>query len=114
MGDEYAWSSAIFYFGYLAWSWPNSYLLARLPIGKYLGTTVYVLLTAATIYMLTSADQLPLGRHSHVSCSQQGLCYARDGPLLSGGGRSRSRPRIRAYYGLILQERRATDTVDPP
>ncbi|OJJ52430.1 hypothetical protein ASPSYDRAFT_164820 [Aspergillus sydowii CBS 593.65] len=42
LGDEYAWSSAIFYFGYLAWSWPNSYLLARLPIGKYLGITVFL------------------------------------------------------------------------
>ncbi|RMJ26606.1 Allantoate [Aspergillus sp. HF37] len=40
VGDQYAWSSAIFYFGYLAWSWPNAYLLARLPIGKYLGSTV--------------------------------------------------------------------------
>lgn len=39
-GDEYAWTSVIFYFGYLAWSWPSSYLIVRLPIGKYLSVTV--------------------------------------------------------------------------
>lgn len=31
-----------FYFGYLAWSWPSSYLIVRLPIGKYLGSTVFI------------------------------------------------------------------------
>lgn len=38
--DEYAWTSAVFYFGYLVWSWPSSYLIVRLPIGKYLSVSV--------------------------------------------------------------------------
>ncbi|CAI7586237.1 unnamed protein product [Penicillium pancosmium] len=41
-GTEYNWSSAIFYFGYFAWSWPSSYLIVRLPLGKYLGMAVFV------------------------------------------------------------------------
>ncbi|KAJ5357073.1 hypothetical protein N7517_011682 [Penicillium concentricum] len=28
-GNEYNWASAIFYFGYFAWSWPSSYLVVR-------------------------------------------------------------------------------------
>ncbi|KAL3475720.1 major facilitator superfamily domain-containing protein [Aspergillus californicus] len=41
-GSDYSWASAIFYFGYLAFSWPSSYLMVRLPIGKYISTTVLV------------------------------------------------------------------------
>ncbi|KAF5863256.1 hypothetical protein ETB97_010378 [Aspergillus alliaceus] len=41
-GPEYSWASAIFYFGYFAWSWPSSYLIVRLPIGKYLSASVFL------------------------------------------------------------------------
>ncbi|CAL5873036.1 uncharacterized protein PFLUO_LOCUS7305 [Penicillium psychrofluorescens] len=41
-GDQYSWSSAVFYFGYLAWSWPSSYLIVRLPLGKYLAVAVFL------------------------------------------------------------------------
>ncbi|KAJ5813222.1 hypothetical protein N7447_010245 [Penicillium robsamsonii] len=41
-GNEYNWASAIFYFGYFAWSWPSSYLVVRLPLGKYLSCAVCV------------------------------------------------------------------------
>ncbi|PYH95668.1 pantothenate transporter [Aspergillus ellipticus CBS 707.79] len=39
-GQEYTWTSAVFYFGYFAWSWPSSYLIVRLPIGKYISISV--------------------------------------------------------------------------
>ncbi|OJJ07289.1 hypothetical protein ASPVEDRAFT_363578 [Aspergillus versicolor CBS 583.65] len=39
-GSNYSWTSAVFYFGYLAWSWPSSYLMVRLPLGKYLTACV--------------------------------------------------------------------------
>ncbi|OQE46524.1 hypothetical protein PENCOP_c001G06015 [Penicillium coprophilum] len=39
-GAEYSWASAIFYFGYFAWSWPSSYIVVRLPIGKYISVSV--------------------------------------------------------------------------
>ncbi|RAL05389.1 MFS general substrate transporter [Aspergillus ibericus CBS 121593] len=39
-GQEYTWTSAVFYFGYFAWSWPSSYLIVRLPIGKYISVSV--------------------------------------------------------------------------
>ncbi|KAJ6031975.1 hypothetical protein N7540_002707 [Penicillium herquei] len=42
VGQEYTWCSAVFYFGYLAWSWPTSYLIVRLPLGKYLAVSVFV------------------------------------------------------------------------
>ncbi|KAJ5783273.1 hypothetical protein N7457_005047 [Penicillium paradoxum] len=41
-GNEYNWASAIFYFGYFAWSWPSSYLVVRLPLGKYLSVAVFI------------------------------------------------------------------------
>ncbi|KAL2817058.1 major facilitator superfamily domain-containing protein [Aspergillus cavernicola] len=41
-GQEYSWASAIFYFGYFAWSWPSSYLMVRLPLAKYMGISVFV------------------------------------------------------------------------
>lgn len=39
---QYNWTSAVFYFGYFAWSWPSSYLIVRLRLGKYLGAAVFI------------------------------------------------------------------------
>ncbi|RMJ28085.1 Allantoate [Aspergillus sp. HF37] len=39
-GNQYSWTSAIFYFGYLVWSWPSSYLIVRLPLGKYFSAII--------------------------------------------------------------------------
>ena len=52
VGQQYSWVSSVFYFGYLAWEYPTTVLIARLPIGKYLAAnTVFwgavVALTAA-------------------------------------------------------------------
>ncbi|OBT82514.1 hypothetical protein VE02_09591 [Pseudogymnoascus sp. 03VT05] len=41
-GSEFAWTSAVFYFGYLFWSWPSSYVIVRVPIGKYLTVSVFI------------------------------------------------------------------------
>ncbi|KAL6230292.1 hypothetical protein BDW75DRAFT_248780 [Aspergillus navahoensis] len=41
-GSDYSWTSAVFYFGYLGWSWPSSYLMVRLPLGKYITASVLV------------------------------------------------------------------------
>lgn len=41
--SQYSWVASIFYFGYIFWSYPTAFLAARLPIGKYLAGTVYVL-----------------------------------------------------------------------
>lgn len=35
VGDDYQWLSSMFYFGYLAWEYPTSRLLQRLPLAKY-------------------------------------------------------------------------------
>jgi hypothetical protein len=40
VGDQYSWASAIFYFGYFAWSWPSSYLMVRLPLAKYISVSM--------------------------------------------------------------------------
>ncbi|EHK21774.1 uncharacterized protein TRIVIDRAFT_151831 [Trichoderma virens Gv29-8] len=42
VGSEYAWCASIFYFGYLFWSFPASYLMVRIPIGKYLAVSVFL------------------------------------------------------------------------
>ncbi len=41
-GDRYNWLSSIFYFGYMAWSFPNNYLLLKLPVGKFLGFNIFL------------------------------------------------------------------------
>jgi hypothetical protein len=33
VGTEYSWLSSLFYFGFLIWAFPTSFLLQRLPIG---------------------------------------------------------------------------------
>ncbi|KAJ0158223.1 putative transporter [Colletotrichum tanaceti] len=35
-GQNYSWVSSIFYFGYFAWTYPTSILIARLPVAKYM------------------------------------------------------------------------------
>jgi sugar phosphate permease len=36
VGTQYSWVSSIFYFGYLAFEYPTTLLIQRLPVGKYL------------------------------------------------------------------------------
>ncbi|PSR81237.1 MFS general substrate transporter [Coniella lustricola] len=35
-GQDYSWVSSIFYFGYLAWTYPTNILIARLPVARYM------------------------------------------------------------------------------
>ncbi|KAA8903622.1 hypothetical protein TRICI_005659 [Trichomonascus ciferrii] len=39
-GTEYSWLSAIFYFGFIAWSFPTNYLMLKSPVAKYLGINI--------------------------------------------------------------------------
>jgi hypothetical protein len=41
-GSQYSWSSGIYYFGYLVASYPVAWLLVRLPVGKTIAASVYV------------------------------------------------------------------------
>ncbi|KAL2817550.1 putative allantoate permease [Aspergillus granulosus] len=41
-GSEYSWATAIFYFGYFFWTVPTSWLIIRLPLGKYLASVVII------------------------------------------------------------------------
>ncbi|OTA62026.1 MFS general substrate transporter [Hypoxylon sp. EC38] len=41
-GQDYSWSLSIFYFGYLIAQWPAGYLLQRLPVGKFTGSSALV------------------------------------------------------------------------
>ncbi|EFW99654.1 major facilitator superfamily transporter allantoate [Grosmannia clavigera kw1407] len=40
VGQDYAWVASMFYFGYLAWEWPTSRLLQRLPLAKWSAANV--------------------------------------------------------------------------
>jgi len=37
VGQDYSWASGIFYFGYLFWEYPATYLMRYFPVSKYLG-----------------------------------------------------------------------------
>ncbi|KAJ5637335.1 hypothetical protein N7490_007214 [Penicillium lividum] len=52
VGQQYSWVSSVFYFGYLGWSYPTTFMIARLPTGKYVTANTFlwgavVALTAA-------------------------------------------------------------------
>lgn len=51
-GSQFSWSSSVFYFGYLFWTRPSSWLVVRLPLGKYIAGTV---LTWGAVLMCHSA-----------------------------------------------------------
>lgn len=42
VGNDYQWLSSMFYFGYLAWEYPTSRLLQRLPLAKYSAFCVFM------------------------------------------------------------------------
>ncbi|TVY30249.1 putative transporter [Lachnellula hyalina] len=42
VGQEYSWLGSIFYFGYLAMEFPILWLLTKVPIGKFVGITVFI------------------------------------------------------------------------
>ncbi|KAF5643458.1 DAL5-Allantoate and ureidosuccinate permease [Fusarium tjaetaba] len=49
VGQQYSWSSSIFYLGYLVWQYPSSLLMQKLPIGRYFGAMIFLWgLTACT------------------------------------------------------------------
>lgn len=42
VGNEFSWAGSIYYFGYLAFSYPASYLLVKFPVGKVIAVSRYV------------------------------------------------------------------------
>lgn len=56
IGNDYTWSSSVFYFGFLAFSYPASFLMVRLPLGKYLAVTWCVQLPLLLPPLSTSCD----------------------------------------------------------
>ncbi|KAL4808288.1 major facilitator superfamily domain-containing protein [Aspergillus unguis] len=50
-GNDYSWASSIYYFGYLAASYPAALLLVRFPVGKMIATSIIVW---GAVLMLTS------------------------------------------------------------
>ncbi|KKY27146.1 putative allantoate permease [Diplodia seriata] len=42
VGDQYAWVGSIFYFGFLIFEYPTSFLIQRLPVGKFFSVTVLI------------------------------------------------------------------------
>lgn len=42
VGNQYSWLSSMFYFGFLVWAFPTSFLMQRLPVAKYLGFNIFL------------------------------------------------------------------------
>ncbi|KAK6366454.1 Allantoate permease [Lithohypha guttulata] len=56
-GDDYQWLGSMFYFGYLAWEWPTSILLQRLPLAKY--SAFNVLMWGTTLALFATVSGFP-------------------------------------------------------
>ncbi|KAF7845917.1 hypothetical protein BT93_L0045, partial [Corymbia citriodora subsp. variegata] len=52
-GDDYQWLGSMFYFGYLAFEWPTSRLLQRLPLAKYSSFNVIMWGIVLTLFAAT-------------------------------------------------------------
>ncbi|KAJ4490145.1 MFS general substrate transporter [Lentinula aciculospora] len=50
VGQQYSWVSSIFYFGYLAWTYPVTILIQKLPVGRYvsINTIIWGFIVACT------------------------------------------------------------------
>ncbi|KAJ6010277.1 hypothetical protein N7522_005293 [Penicillium canescens] len=53
VGQQYSWSSSIFFLGYLVWQYPSSLLMQKLPIGRYFGVMIFLWGLAATTTAFT-------------------------------------------------------------
>ncbi|EIW55355.1 MFS general substrate transporter [Trametes versicolor FP-101664 SS1] len=42
VGQDYSWVSSIFYFGYFAWAYPTTLLIARLPVARYMTVNTFI------------------------------------------------------------------------
>jgi MFS family permease len=62
-GQDYSWASSMFYFGYLAFQYPSSRLMQKLPLGRYFGAMVILwgLVTTSTA-ATTSFSTLAVNR----------------------------------------------------
>lgn len=99
VGSQYNWSSSIFYFGYLFFSWvvlslekpsylpriryPASLLMVKFPLGKYLATSLYVtrffpILSVPFLTWLKHA----LGHRPGLPCCMHKLQGDYDSPVL--------------------------------
>ncbi|KAL7905208.1 major facilitator superfamily domain-containing protein [Trichoderma velutinum] len=63
VGQQYSWSSSIFYLGYLIWQYPSSLLMQKLPIGRYFGVMIFLWgLTATTTAFTKGFATLSINR----------------------------------------------------
>jgi MFS family permease len=66
-GSQYSWLSSIFYIGYLLLQFPTTYILTRLPIGKYLGVSLVMwgaclpLMAACSNFAAAAAVRFAMG-----------------------------------------------------
>lgn len=67
-GSQYSWASGIYYFGYLAASYPAGMLMVRFPVGKLIAASVQVL-TCVSIVLALTDFQACLGHHPNAHSS---------------------------------------------
>ncbi|KAH8666814.1 major facilitator superfamily domain-containing protein [Xylariales sp. PMI_506] len=56
-GQLYSWTGSIFYFGYLISEYPSNFLLQKLPVGKFLGTSCII--WSAIVTLMATAKNPP-------------------------------------------------------
>ena len=66
-GQQYSWLGSIFYIGYLLMEFPTTWILTRLPLGKYVGTSLILwgsclcLMSASTGFVGAAIIRFSLG-----------------------------------------------------
>lgn len=102
-GSQYSWSSGIYYFGYLVASYPVAWLLVRLPVGKTIAASVYVVPSSEYPPNSTDRTESYLGRNSHVDGYLLQCSRATCDQILSWSHRSGHRSRIDSNRCNVVQ-----------
>lgn len=103
-GSQYSWASGIYYFGYLGASYPVAWLLVRLPVGKTIACSVYVMLRNRSIPIEQPADHLKthLGRYPDADRNLFQCPWALGHPILPRCHRSCHRTRPHCHRGNVV------------
>ncbi|KAF7719350.1 Uncharacterized protein PECH_006366 [Penicillium ucsense] len=73
IGSQYSWTSGIFYFGYLFFSYPASLLMVKFPLGKYLAVSFMLWAVVLTCHAATKNFTTMMVTRFLLGCTEASL-----------------------------------------
>lgn len=108
-GQDYAWASSIFYFGYMLAEYPGVALMQRFPIAKFLGSEFPPPLQ--TVRANRYSQHHPLGFNPHDHRNMFLLRRSRNSPFHAWYVRSNNFTRLRCYHWNLVDSSRTSVSI---